>query len=282
MSLAEQLTLQFSQPDRILKLAGAHNPLGARLAEAAGFDGIWASSFEIATSRGVPDADVLTWRELLAVAASLAQAVALPVVADCATGFGGPDDIQELSAAYAAAGIAAICVEDAGSPRKNSLLAGEHELADMHEFAAKVRAAKRAAGSMLVFARVQSLVAERGQSDALARAHSYAAAGADAIVIHSRSTEPDEILRFLAAWDGATPIVLIPTTYPQLTISQMRSTGQVRMAIYANHGLRAAISAMKRAFRQIIAEESSQGVETWIANLDEAFALQMPAGGPPS
>jgi phosphoenolpyruvate phosphomutase len=226
----------------------------------------------------VPDADVLSWRELLSAAALITRSVVLPVVADCETGFGGPAIIQELTAAYAAAGMAAICVEDGGTPRKNSLLSGVHELADVHEFAAKVRAAKTVAGRMLVFARVQSLVAQRGENDALARARAYVEAGADAIVIHSRSPEPTEVLHFLDAWDGDAPVVLIPTTYHKLTIDQMRSSGNVRMVIYANHGLRAAISSMKRAFRQIITEESSHGVEAWIASLDEAFALQKPAG----
>ena len=33
----------------------AHNPLSARLAEEAGFDGIWASGFELSAAYGVPD-----------------------------------------------------------------------------------------------------------------------------------------------------------------------------------------------------------------------------------
>ena len=36
----------------------AHNPLSARLAEEAGFDGIWASGFELSAAYGVPDASL--------------------------------------------------------------------------------------------------------------------------------------------------------------------------------------------------------------------------------
>jgi phosphoenolpyruvate phosphomutase len=276
MPLRERL----GQTGQILKLVGAHNPLGARLAQQAGFDGVWASGFEIATSRGLPDSDVVSWPELLSAAKAMADAVDLPVVSDCGTGFGGPPVVREMVGAYAAAGMAGICLEDGAAPRRNSLLPGAHGLADVRDFAAKIEAAVTAGQGLVVLARVQALVAATGPRDALARARAYADAGADAIVIHSRSPEPTEVLDFVAAWDRSTPVVLIPTTYHKLTVAQMRSSGKVRMAIYANHGLRAAIFAMKQAFRQIIEEETTHGVETWIASLEEAFELQAdPKGG---
>ena len=42
-------------------LMAAHNPLSARLAEEAGFDGIWASGFELSAAYGVPDASLLSF-----------------------------------------------------------------------------------------------------------------------------------------------------------------------------------------------------------------------------
>ena len=127
---------------------------------------------------------------------------------------------------------------------------------------------------LLVLARVQSLVAGHDQQEARQRGCAYVGAGADAIVVHSRSPAPDEVLEFVAAWDQPTPLVLIPTTYPALTSAQMQATGKIRMVIYANHGLRAAIAGMKRAFRQILDDGTSRGAESWIATLEEAFALQ--------
>ncbi len=262
------------QSPTALRLAGAHNPLSARLAEEAGFDGVWASSFEIATSLGVSDADVLSWRELLSVATAIKNAVGIPVVADCEAGFGGPSVIREVVKAYSDAGIAAVCMEDAATPRRNALLNGKHALCECREFAAKIEAAREVADDITVIARVQSLIAERGHEDALHRARTYANAGADAIVIHSRSSKPDEVMRFVREWDIDLPLVLIPTTYHQLTFDEAVSNGKVKIIIYANHGIRAAIRAMKRAFGQILSEQTSHGVETWIAGLDEAFSLQ--------
>ena len=82
------------------------------------------------------------------------------------------------------------------------------------------------------------------------------------------------MLAFVESWDRPTPLVLIPTTYHTLTEARMLAARKVRMAIYANHGLRAAIQSMKRVFKQILSEGTSHGAETWIAGLDEAFALQ--------
>ena len=41
-------------------LGGAHDALTARLVQEAGFEGVWASGFEISASHGVPDASILT------------------------------------------------------------------------------------------------------------------------------------------------------------------------------------------------------------------------------
>lgn len=268
---AGQSLLRVGHP---MRAAGAHNPMSARLVEQAGFDAIWASSFEIATSLGVSDADVLSWPELMAVARSMAAAVRIPVVADCEAGFGGADVVAEMAHAFDEAGIAAICMEDAAFPRRNSLLSGDHGLCCSCEFARKIEAAKRSCENTKVIARVQSLIARQGHDDAMARAKKYEQAGADAIVIHSRNTSPEEILRFVDAWTGTTPLVLIPTTYHQLSYDQATASGKVAMVIYANHGIRAAIGAMRRCFAQILDDRTAHEVEGWIAPLADAFALQ--------
>src|SRR5215471_12271488 len=69
-------------------LAGAHDGLSARLVEEAGFDGVWASGFEISASFGVPDASILTMTETLDATRAMCEAVSIPVIADCDTGFG--------------------------------------------------------------------------------------------------------------------------------------------------------------------------------------------------
>src|SRR6185295_19743912 len=84
---ASTLRRLLSRPTMI-RLIGAHNALGARMAERAGFDGVWSSSFEISASYAVPDASILTRSEHLAVAQRMCMVVDAPVIADCDTGYG--------------------------------------------------------------------------------------------------------------------------------------------------------------------------------------------------
>src|SRR5207249_1290852 len=81
------LCRQFASPSPIV-LGGAHNGLTARLVAEAGFDGVWASGFEISAASGVPDASILTMTELLDACRLMAESVDVPIVADCDTGFG--------------------------------------------------------------------------------------------------------------------------------------------------------------------------------------------------
>jgi 2-methylisocitrate lyase-like PEP mutase family enzyme len=70
------------------------------MAERAGFDGVWASSFEISASYAVPDASIVSQSEHLAVARNICTRVDLPVVSDCETGYG-----DELQFAYPSASM---------------------------------------------------------------------------------------------------------------------------------------------------------------------------------
>src|SRR4030095_11085952 len=92
-------------------LAGAHDGLSARLVEEAGFHGVWASGFEISASHGVPDASILTMSETLDASRLMSDAVRIPVVADCDTGFGNAINAIRTVKAFEAAGVAGLSIE---------------------------------------------------------------------------------------------------------------------------------------------------------------------------
>lgn len=257
------------------QLIGAHDGLGARLAEEAGFDAVWASGLEISTAACVPDANILTMTEFLAAAVEMDRATRLPIVADCDTGFGNSSNVIHMVRSYEAAGIAAVCIEDKRFPKLNSFVPGRQELAPMAEFVGKIMAAKSAQRTedFVVIARVEALIAGRGLDEALRRAEAYRRAGADAILIHSKQDTPAEILEFLQAWDRRGPIVLVPTTYPQLTASELARAG-ADMVIYANHGLRATISAVSETFAAIRRDGGTTNVVDELAPLQRVFELQ--------
>jgi phosphoenolpyruvate phosphomutase len=121
-------------------------------------------------------------------------------------------------------------------------------------------------------ARVEALIAERGLDEALRRAEAYRAAGADGILIHSKRQAADEILAFAAEWAGRAPLVIVPTMYYATPTDAFRKAG-ISVVIWANHNLRASISAMREVSRRIRSEESLVGVEGTIASVREVFAL---------
>jgi phosphoenolpyruvate phosphomutase len=271
---AARLRDRFRTPG-LIRLAGSHDALGARLAERAGFEGVWASSFEISASHGVPDEGILDASEFLAAATSMMAAVNIPVVADCDCGFGSAIKVIHMVRRYEAAGVAAVCIEDKVFPKVNSIVARKQKLASITEFAGKIEAAKSAQRSsdFMVIARVEALIAGESMAEALHRAHAYTEAGADAILIHDKRRTPDSIVEFCHAWDGSAPLVVVPTTYYSITASELSALG-VKMVIYANQGLRARVRAVGETFAEILKEGTSATVEHAIAPMSAIFELQ--------
>jgi len=253
----------------------AHNPLAAKLAAQAGFDAIWGSGFELSASYAVPDANILSMGTHLDMMRALAAAQDAPVIADIDTGFGNAVNVAYVVPQYVAAGVAAVVMEDKTFPKDSSLRAGgRQELVPIGEFQGKIAAAKDAAGDVLVVARTEALIAGLGEKEALARGAAYAEAGADAVLIHSKQKTPDEILSFCRAWAGQVPLVLVPTSYPQLSFAEFAALGKVGLIICGNHAIRAAVAAMQTTFKRIIAEGGIAGVEREIASVADVFKLQ--------
>lgn len=252
----------------------AHNPLTAKLATEAGFDAIWGSGFELSASYAVPDASILPMGVHLEMMRAMGEVQPGPVIADLDTGFGNAVNVAYAVPRYAAAGVTAVVIEDKTFPKDSSLRpGGRQELVPVEAFQGKIAAAK-ATAPVLVVARTEALIADMGQDEALRRGAAYAEAGADAVLIHSKREDPDEILAFCRAWPGTVPLVLVPTSYPQLSFSEIAALGKVGLVICGNHAVRAAVAGMRAAFRRILAEGGINGVEGEIAPVSDIFALQ--------
>jgi phosphoenolpyruvate phosphomutase/phosphonopyruvate hydrolase len=262
---------------RLVTLMSAHNPLSARLAEEAGFDGIWASGFELSATFGLPDASLLSFTQHLDMTRSMIEQIAIPLVADLDTGYGNAINVGHVVGAYARAGAAAVVLEDKTFPKDTSLLAGgRQELVRTEEFQGKIEAACGAgrAHDLLVIARTEALIADLGMDEALRRGAAYAEAGADLLLIHSRRKTPDEIVAFTVAWPGRVPLVIVPTAYPDLTEERARALGKIAVMIYANHAVRAAVTAMREVFAAIRRDGGIHDVDKRIATVEDIFDLQ--------
>jgi phosphonopyruvate hydrolase len=261
----------------LVTLMSTHNPLSARLAEEAGFDGIWASGFELSAAYGVPDASLLSLTQHLDMTRAMCEQVTIPVVADIDTGYGNAINVLQVVGSYARAGAAAVVIEDKVFPKDTSLLAGgRQELVRVEEFQGKIEAAKAAGAEreVVVIARTEALIADLGQDEALRRGAAYAEAGADLLLIHSKRKTPDEIVAFTKAWPGAIPLVLVPTAYPDLTEAMIRELGKIAIVIYANHAIRAAVGAMREVFAAIKRDRGIHRVDKTIPTVEEIFDLQ--------
>jgi len=266
--------------DGLAIVMAAHNPLSARLAEEAGFDGIWASGFELSAAYGVPDASLLSFTQHLDMTRAMIEQIGIPLIADLDTGYGNAINAGHVVGAYARAGAAAVVIEDKTFPKDTSLLAGaRQELIRTEEFQGKIAAARDAGAAagrsdMLVIARTEALIADLGLDEALRRGAAYAEAGADLILIHSKRKTPDEIVAFTERWPGRVPLVIVPTAYPELTEAKVRALRKIAIVIYANHAVRAAVGAMREVFAAIRRDGGIHDVERRIASVEDVFALQ--------
>ena len=267
---------QLLQSDQLEFAMEAHNGISAKIVEEAGFQAIWAGGLSITASMGVRDNNEASWTQMLDAFEYMSDASSLPILVDADTGYGNFNNVRRLVRKLEQRGVAAVCIEDKLFPKTNSFIDGERQqLADIHEFAGKIRAAKDTQGdpSFSVVARVEALIAGWPVDEALHRAHAYADSGADAILVHSKTPGPEQILEFMEHWTRDCPVVIVPTMYWRTPTALFAEAG-VSMVIWANHMLRSAVTAMQRTAQTIYAASSIAPVEAEVASIEEIFRLQ--------
>ena len=261
---------------QFVKVCGAFDVMSAKLAEINGFDAIWASGFGISSARALPDAGIITMTELLDAVTFMAEACDIPIIADCDTGYGGPNNVAHLVKKFENAGIGGICIEDKTFPKENSLFKdGKQVMISKRDFVAKIVAAKNAKKNddFIIIGRVEALIADLGVEEAMSRANAYAKAGADIIFVHSRKESPDEIFKFLKLWKGKVPIMIIPTAFPTVTLDELKSRG-VEMVVYAHQTTLAAFAAVSDVIKQMSKIKSLSELNTKMASMEDLFNLQ--------
>ena len=95
MRKTQKLRKLFKEKE-LVRIMGAHSGLSAKLVEEAGFDGVWASGLEVSTSAAVPDASILTMTDYLNKSIEMNDAIDIPIVTDCDTGYGNSSNVIRL------------------------------------------------------------------------------------------------------------------------------------------------------------------------------------------
>jgi phosphoenolpyruvate phosphomutase len=255
-------------------LMEAHSGLSAKIVEEAGFEGVWASGLSISAMLGLRDNNEASWTQVLDVLEFMADATTLPILVDGDTGYGNFNNVRRLVRKLGERGIAGVCIEDKLFPKTNSFLGERQPLADMAEFCGRIRAGKDAQtdDSFSIVARIEALISGHPMEEALRRAEAYHAAGADAILVHSKKKDAAEINAFMAHWDNRCPVVIVPTMYYATPADAFRKAG-ISTVIWANHLVRSSITAMRETAKSIATTESLIEVEGRVTSVREIFTL---------
>jgi phosphoenolpyruvate phosphomutase len=259
---------------RLAFLMEAHSGLSAKIVEEAGFRGVWASGLTISASLGLRDSNEASWTQVLDVLEFMSDATRLPILVDGDTGYGNFNNVRRLVRKLGERNIAGVCIEDKLFPKTNSFIGEDQPLAEIGEFCGRIKAGKdsQTSDDFVLVARVEALISGRGMEEALRRAEAYHAAGADAILIHSKKADAGEIFEFCRRWENRAPVVIVPTMYYATPTDHFRQAG-ISTVIWANHLLRSSINAMRETARRIHDEQSLAEVEGRVASVKDIFRL---------
>ncbi len=242
------------------------------------FDAMWVSSLCDSTAKGKPDIELVDMTSRLGTLEEIMEVTTKPIILDGDTG-GQIEHFVYNVQTLERMGISAIIIEDKKGLKKNSLFgAGVGQTQDsIKDFCHKISAGKNAQKTrdFMIIARCESLILEQGLEDALTRCHAYVAAGADGVMIHSKSKTPDEVYAFCDAFrqvDAKTPIIVVPTTYNGETEEQLAAHG-VNVVIHANHLIRSAFPAMQATARSILEHGRSKEADALCMSIKEILSL---------
>ena len=270
-----------------LRFCETHSALSALIAQNAScskdgvkleFDGFWSSSLTDSTSRGKPDIEAVELQSRLNTINEIFEVTSKPLIYDADTG-GKVEHFTFTVRSLERTGVSALIIEDKTGLKKNSLLGNDVEQTqeDIAVFCDKITAGKKAqiTQDFMIIARIESLILDKGQEDALNRAFAYVNAGADGIMIHSRQKSPNEILEFMERFrtkDSLTPIVVVPTSFNDIKADELAKAG-ANIIIYANHLLRASFIAMRDVAQGILEYDRSKEIEGRCMSVNEILSL---------
>jgi len=250
---------------RPISVIEAHNGLTGLIAETAKiekdgdvsqFDAMWVSSLCDSTAKGKPDTELVDTTSRLDTIHEIMEVTTKPIILDGDSG-GLIEHFQFFVATLERIGVSAVIIEDKVGLKRNSLFGDVGQGQDTIEnFSEKIRAGKAALKTpdFMIIARVESLILDQGMDDAVTRARAYVNAGADGIMIHSRKKDPSEIFEFCEIFrsqDPNTPLVVVPTTFNEVTEKQFGERG-VNVVIYANQLIRSAFPSMLKCAETIL------------------------------
>ena len=236
----------------ILSFPCCYDALSARLIERAGFTLSFMSGFAVSAVRlGLPDTGLISYGEMIDQGRSICACVSMPIIGDGDTGYGNPVNVKRTVRGYAAAGFAAIMIEDQEWPKRCGHTRGKRVVA-RGEAVARVRAAvdaREEGAGILILARTDALATD-GLEEALWRARAFSDVGADMLFVEAPTSheQMETIISRAPGYhlanmleDGQTPL---------LTDGELASMG-FKLVAHPFAVLGASIFAMKKALAEL-------------------------------
>lgn len=236
---------------------GTFTPLGTKLIQEQGFDGVYISGAVLANELGLPDVGLTTLTEVAQRGMQIARSTDLPCVIDADTGFGEPMNVARTIQEFEDAGLAGAHIEDQFNPKRCGHLDGKN-MVDLDTAIKRIAAAAdaRRDPNFLIMARtdlrgVDTLGATIDRIKALVEA------GADAIFPEALK----DLSEFKAVCDAVdVPVLANMTEFGKselFTREQLASAG-VAMVIYPVTLMRSALGAMERTLATIKADGTQE------------------------
>jgi methylisocitrate lyase len=230
----------------IVQLPGAHNGQAGLQAKRAGFGGLYLSGAAMTASMGIPDLGMITVDEVCFFVKQITRATALPLLVDGDTGYGEALNVMHMIRSFEDAGAAAVHIEDQLLPKKCGHL-NDKKLADPHDMAAKIAAARKARRHLFIVARTDAAASE-GIDGAVARSKLFLEAGADAIFPEALNTA--EMFTEFARRMPNVPLLANMTEFgrtPFFTATEFEAMGY-KMVIWPVSSLRVANKAQEKLY----------------------------------
>jgi len=271
----------------LIRLNEAHNGLSGLITEKTRiekngriieFDAMWSSSLTDSTAKGKPDIEAIDMTSRMNTVNDIFEVTTKPMIFDADTG-GKIEHFSFTVKSLERLGVSAVVIEDKIGLKKNSLFGNDVKQTQdsIENFQHKISEGKKSqvTDDFMIIARIESLILEAGMEDALIRSAKYIDAGADAIMIHSKHKNPDEIFEFCEKYKllkNGIPLMVVPSSFNSVNEDEWQEKG-VNIVCYANHMLRSAYPAMLDVAKSILINKRSYEANDKCISINEILNL---------
>jgi 2-methylisocitrate lyase-like PEP mutase family enzyme len=261
MTIQTRLKTSIAAGDFIVA-PGVFDMFSAKIADRIGFSALYMTGYGVSGSHlGVADAGLVTYRDMVERARTIAEGTHTRLIADADTGFGGLLNIRHTVRGYEAAGVQAIQIEDQETPKKCGHTPNRRVI-PARDMCRKIEVAvdARTLPDTLIIARTDSRTG-LGLEEAIRRGQDYAKAGADIVFVEAPESE-DEFKRVGAEVDCWLLANMVPTgKSPVVPADRLKAYG-FQVAIYPSAGMSVICAALDANYNYLKSHGSTEGSPT--------------------